>query len=116
MGTPEELAAFEVMTAVAVARLDEGLGPEDAAFRSLVINELSAAVPCPYDSHALLDELIQADNPMTALGQAIASSYSTAASQACSMILDEAVVHLFRCGGEGAVQEFFADLEARAEE
>lgn len=116
VGTPQELAAFEVRTAVAMARLDEGLGPEDETFRSLVINELTADVPYPYDSHALLDQLTQADNPMTALGEALALSYTSAASQACSMILDEAVAHLFRCGGEAAVQEFLADLEACTEE
>jgi hypothetical protein len=114
--TPEGLAAFHVKTAVAVARLDEGLGPGDEPFRSLVINELSTAAPSPYDSDALLDQLIRADNPMRALAAALAASYSAAASEACSMIVDEAVVHVFRSGGEPAVQEFLADLEARAEE
>ncbi|MGO4604605.1 hypothetical protein, partial [Terrabacter sp. 2YAF2] len=90
MDTPEGLAAFHVKTAVAVARLDEGLGPGDEPFRSLVINELSTAAPSPYDSDALLDQLIRADNPMRALAAALAASYSAAASEACSMIVDEA--------------------------
>lgn len=116
VGTPEELAAFQVKTALAMAKLDVGLGPEDDTFRSLVVNELTAEEPRPYDSHSLLDKLMQADSPMTALVEALAGTYSSAAFQACSMIIDEAVVHLFRCGGESAIQEFFADLEARAEE
>lgn len=116
MGTPEELAAFHVHTAAAVARLDQCLGPDDDNFRSLVVNELTAEAPLPYDSHALLDELMQADNPLVALAEALAASYSAAASQACSMIADEAVVQLFRCGGEPAVQQFLADLEGRPEE
>jgi len=114
--TPEGLAAFHVKTAAAVARLDEALGPGDVHFRSLVINELTTEAPCPYDSHTLLDQLIEADNPMRALADALAASYSAAASQACSMIVAEAVVQLFRCGGERGVKEFLADLEARAEE
>jgi hypothetical protein len=114
--TPEGLAAFHVKTAVAMARLDEGLGPGDEPFRSLVINELSTAAPCPYDSDALLDQLIQADNPMKALAEALAASYSAAAAEACSMIVDEALLHVYRSGGEPAVQEFLADLEARTEE
>lgn len=117
VATPEELAAFQVRTAVAVARLDEALGPEDADFKRLAINELTKdRSPTPYDSTDLLPRLLAAENPITALGQAFATSYSEAATRACAMIVDEAVVHLFRWGGDPAVQQFLDGLEVRTQE
>jgi|SRR5689334_3302630 hypothetical protein len=117
VATTAELAAFQVKSAVAIARLDDALGPEDKAFRGLAINELTKdSAPTPYDSTDLLPRLLAAEKPITALGQAFATSYSEAATRACAMNVDEAVVHLFRWGGDPAVQQFLDDLEVRTQE
>jgi hypothetical protein len=118
MATPEELAAFLVNTAVALARLDSTLGADDESFRELATCELAGEMPIPNHFTDAHQQLLNGADPVAALSDMFARqacAYTEAGARACSLLVDVAVLHLARTGGEAAAQRFFEEVEARAQ-
>ena len=118
MATPEDLASFLIKTAVALARLDSALGADDESFRQLATCELVDEMPIPNYFADVHQQLLHGEDPVAALSDMFvrqACAYTEAGARACSLLVDVAVLHLGRTGGDAAVQRFFEDVEVRAQ-
>lgn len=118
MATPEELASFLIKTAVELARLDNELGPDDESFRDLATCELVDEMPIPNHFADVHEQLLHGQDPLAALSDMFvrqACAYTEAGARACSLLVDVAVFHLTRTGGEAAAQRFFEDVEVGAQ-
>jgi hypothetical protein len=118
MAASEELASFLTKTAVALARLDSALGPDDESFRELATCELVEEMPVPNYFADVHQRLRHGEDPLAALSDMFARqacAYTEAGARACSLLVDVAVLHLARTGGDEAAQRFFEDVEARAQ-
>ena len=118
MATPEELASFLIKTAVALARLDSALGADDESFRQLATCELVDEMPIPNYFADVHQQLLHGEDPVAALSDMFvrqACAYTEAGARACSLLVDVAVLHLARTGGDAAAQRFFEDVEVRAQ-
>ena len=116
MATPEELASFLIKTAVALARLDSTLGADDELFRELVTCELINGMPIPNYFADVHEQLLCGVDPRGALSEMFvrqAGAYTEAGARACSLLVDVAVLHLLRAGGDAAAQRFLADVEVQ---
>src|SRR3954468_1132696 len=120
MSTPQALVSFLVKAATAIARLDNTLGAheEDESFRQLAMGVLADEAPVPDYFADLHDELVSGLDPVAALSQLFArqaASYTEAGARACSMVVDVALLHLARTGGNAAARGFLDDLDAHAQ-
>jgi len=118
MATSEELATFLVKTAATIAKLDNTLGADDESFRQLAMSVLADEAPVPDCFADLHDQLACGVDPVAALTELFArqsASYTEAGARACLLVVEEALLHLQRAGGDAAVQGFVDDLEAHAQ-
>ncbi|GAA2037247.1 hypothetical protein GCM10009740_31230 [Terrabacter terrae] len=118
MATPEELASFFVKTATALAKLDNALGPDDEPFRQLATCELIKEMPIPNYFADVHTHLLCGEDPVEALSEMFvhqAGAYTEAGARACSLLVDVAVLHLARIGGDSAARRFLEDVEVQAQ-
>lgn len=111
---PEDLAAFLVKAAATVVRFDLTLGPDEAGFRRLAIDNMVDGIPLSDPWAGLQARLLAEEDPVSALSQAFAEqaiSYCEAAARATVELAEQAVEHLRAAGGEEAVLAFLDDLQ-----
>jgi hypothetical protein len=111
---PEDLAAFFVKAAATVVRFNLTLGPDEASFRRLAIDDLVDGIPLSDPWGGLHARLLAGEDPAGALSQAFAEQaigYCEAAARATVELVEQAVGHLRAAGGDEAVQAFLDDLQ-----
>lgn len=110
----EDLAAFFVKAAATVVRFNLTMGPDEASFRRLAIDDMVDGIPLSDPWGGLHARLLAGEDPAGALSQAFAEqaiSYSEAAARATVELVEQAIRHLRAAGGDEAVSAFLDDLQ-----